>query len=114
VFEILTAISPIEINAIAAIFSWDVIPTAGFLGVARLWIADRTGFMPALDPPIPLTFKGKRHFFSAFFIAGGMTCTYDLQIIGSTKDISLRWGERSKEEKTVRSTIWRLFLFGSF
>lgn len=49
---ILPLFPPIAIDAVAAIFSWDVILIAGFIGSVGLWVADRTGFMPALDPSI--------------------------------------------------------------
>ena len=49
---ILPLFPPIEIDAIAAIFGWDVIATASILVAVGLWIADRTGFMPALDPGV--------------------------------------------------------------
>lgn len=49
---ILPLFPPIEIDSIAAIFSWEVIAVAGFIGTVGLWIADRTGFMPALDPRV--------------------------------------------------------------
>jgi hypothetical protein len=43
---------PIEIDSIAAIFSWGAIVSAGSIGLVGLWLADRTGFMPALDPSV--------------------------------------------------------------
>lgn len=49
---ILPLFPPIEIDSIAAIFNWDVIAIAGFVGLVGLWLADRTGFMPALDPSV--------------------------------------------------------------
>jgi len=49
---ILPLFPPIAIAAVAAIFSWDIILIAGFIGSVGLWIADRTGFMPALDPRV--------------------------------------------------------------
>ena len=63
---ILPLFPPIEIDSIAAIFSWGAIVSAGSIGLVGLWIADRTGFMPALDPRvsnrqrylIPLLFGG--------------------------------------------------------
>lgn len=49
---VLPLFPPIEIDSVAAIFGWDVIMTAGILGTLGLWIADRTGFRPALDPGV--------------------------------------------------------------
>src|SRR5688572_4914216 len=49
---ILPLFPPIEIDSIDAIFGWDVIALAGIFGLIGLWIADRTGFMPALDPRV--------------------------------------------------------------
>jgi hypothetical protein len=49
---ILPLFPPIAIDAVATVFSWEFILSGGFLGVVGLWIADRTGFMPALDPRV--------------------------------------------------------------
>jgi hypothetical protein len=49
---ILPLFPPIEIDAVAAIFSWQVILIFSLLGLAGVWLADRTGFMPALDPRV--------------------------------------------------------------
>lgn len=49
---ILPIFPPIEIDAIAAIFNWNVILMASFLGLVGVWLADRTGFMAALDPRV--------------------------------------------------------------
>lgn len=49
---VLPLFPPIEIDSIAAIFTWDMIVIAGFIGLVGVWLADRTGFMPALDPRI--------------------------------------------------------------
>ena len=49
---ILPMFPPIAIDAVAAIFSWPVILIFSLLGLAGVWLADRTGFMPALDPRV--------------------------------------------------------------
>jgi hypothetical protein len=49
---ILPLFPPIAIEAVAAIFSWQVILIFSLLGLAGVWLADRTGFMPALDPRV--------------------------------------------------------------
>jgi hypothetical protein len=49
---ILPIFPPIAIEAVAAIFSWQVILTFSLLGLIGVWLADRTGFMPALDPRV--------------------------------------------------------------
>ena len=46
---ILPLFPAIEIDAVAAIFSWPVILIFSLLGLVGVWLADRTGFMPALD-----------------------------------------------------------------
>src|SRR5215207_4067124 len=65
---ILPLFPPIEIDAIAAIFGWDVIATAGFLGTVGLWIADRTVFMPALDPSV----SNRQRYWIPLLIGGGI------------------------------------------
>jgi hypothetical protein len=49
---ILPLFPPIAIEAVAAIFSWQVILIFSLLGLVGVWLADRTGFMPALDPRV--------------------------------------------------------------
>lgn len=49
---ILPLFPPIAIDAVAAIFSWQVILIFSLLGLVGVWLADRTGFMPALDPRV--------------------------------------------------------------
>lgn len=46
---ILPLFPPLEIDSIAAVFSWGSILISGLIGFVGLWLADRTGFMPALD-----------------------------------------------------------------
>jgi hypothetical protein len=65
---ILPLFPPIEIDSIAAIFGWDVIATAGILGTVGLWIADRTGFMPALDPGV----SNRQRYVVPLLIGGGI------------------------------------------
>ena len=49
---ILPMFPSIEMDAVNAVFSWPVILIFGFLGLAGVWLADRTGFVPALGRPI--------------------------------------------------------------
>lgn len=49
---ILPLFPPIAIGPVAAIFSWQVILIFSLLGLAGAWLADRTGFMPAIDPRV--------------------------------------------------------------
>ena len=49
---ILPLLPPLEIDAVAMIFAWDNIVVFSLLGLAGVWLADRTGFMPALDPRV--------------------------------------------------------------
>ena len=49
---ILPLLPPLEIDAVAMIFSWGNIIVFSLLGLAGVWLADRTGFMPALDPRV--------------------------------------------------------------
>jgi hypothetical protein len=49
---ILPLFPPIEIDAVAAIFSWQAILIFSLMGLVGVWLADRTGFMPALDPRV--------------------------------------------------------------
>lgn len=49
---ILPLFPPIAIDAVATIFSWPVILIFSLLGLIGVWLADRTGFMPALDPRV--------------------------------------------------------------
>ena len=65
---ILPLFPPIEIDAIAAIFGWDVIVLAGILGFVGLWIADRTGFMSALDPRV----SNRQRYLIPLLIGGGI------------------------------------------
>jgi hypothetical protein len=46
---ILPFFPPIAIGPVAAIFTWQIIIIFGLLGLIGVWLADRTGFMPALD-----------------------------------------------------------------
>jgi hypothetical protein len=49
---ILPLFPPIAIDAVNAVFSWPVILIFSLLGLVGVWLADRTGFMPALDPRV--------------------------------------------------------------
>ena len=49
---ILPLFPPIAIDAVATVLSWPVILIFSLLGLAGVWLADRTGFMPALDPRV--------------------------------------------------------------
>lgn len=65
---ILPLFPPIAIPAVAAIFSWGFILTAGLIGLAGLWLADRTGFMPALDPRV----SNRQRYLIPLLIGGGI------------------------------------------
>jgi hypothetical protein len=65
---ILPLFPPIAIPAVAAIFSWGYILTAGLIGLAGLWLADRTGFMPALDPRV----SNRQRYLIPLLIGGGI------------------------------------------
>jgi hypothetical protein len=49
---VLPLFPPIAIGPVAAIFNWQVILIFSLLGLAGVWLADRTGFRPALDPRV--------------------------------------------------------------
>jgi len=49
---ILPLLPPLEIDAVAMIFSWGNIVVFSLVGLAGVWLADRTGFMLALDPRV--------------------------------------------------------------
>ena len=65
---ILPLFPPIAIEAVAAIFSWSVILVAGFIGLVGLWVADHTGFMPALDPRV----SNRQRYLIPLLIGGGI------------------------------------------
>ena len=65
---ILPLFPPIAIDAVATVFSWGFILMGGFIGVVGLWIADRTGFMPALDPRV----SNRQRYFIPLLIGGGI------------------------------------------
>ena len=65
---ILPMFPPIAINAVAAIFSWQVIAIFSLLGLAGVWLADRTGFMPALDPRV----SNRQRYLIPLLIGGGI------------------------------------------
>lgn len=65
---ILPLFPPIAIPAVAAIFGWGYILTAGLIGLAGLWLADRTGFMPALDPRV----SNRQRYLIPLLIGGGI------------------------------------------
>jgi hypothetical protein len=64
---ILPLFPPIAIDAVAAIFSWQVILIFSFLGLIGVWLADRTGFMPALDARVS---NRQRYWIPLLFGAG--------------------------------------------
>ena len=49
---ILPLLPPLEIDTVAMIFAWGNIVIFSLVGLAGVWLADRTGFMPALDPRV--------------------------------------------------------------
>ncbi len=100
---ILPLFPPIEIDAIAAIFGWDVIATAGILGTVGLWIADRTGFMPALDPRV----SSRQRYWIPLLIGGG------IGILASLLDLATKGTQFIAENMGVTSfnTDYPLSLF---
>jgi hypothetical protein len=118
---ILPLFPPIEIDAVAAIFGWDVIATAGFLGLVGLWIADRTGFMPALDPHV----SNRQRYLIPLLIGGGIGILASLldMVTKGTQFIAENMGVASfntdyplslfiyTSGTVVIEAIFRLFLF---
>jgi hypothetical protein len=49
---VLPLLPPIGIEAIEQNFAWDNIVIFGLLGLVGIWVSERTGFMPALDPRV--------------------------------------------------------------
>jgi len=49
---VLPMFPPLEIDSVAAIFTWQGIIIFSLIGLVGVWLADRTGFMPALDPSV--------------------------------------------------------------
>jgi hypothetical protein len=118
---ILPLFPPIEIDAIAAIFGWDVIATAGILGLVGLWIADRTGFMPALDSRV----SNRQRYWIPLLIGGGIGTLASLLdlITKGTQFIAENMGVSSFNTEyplslfiytsgtVVIEAVFRLFLF---
>src|SRR5688572_1470405 len=118
---ILPLFPPIEIDAIAAIFGWDVIALTGFLGTVGLWIADRTGFMPALDPSV----SNRQRYWIPLLIGGGIGILASLLdlVTKGTQFIAENMGVSSFNTEyplslfiytsgtVVIEAIFRLFLF---
>src|SRR5688572_3739243 len=118
---ILPLFPPIEIDAVAAIFGWDVIVTAGILGTVGLWIADRTGFMPALDPSI----SNRRRYWMPLLVGGAIGTLASLLdlVTKGTQFIAENMGVSSFNTEyplslfiytsgtVVIEAIFRLFLF---
>ena len=118
---VLPLFPPIEIDSIAAIFSWDVIALAGFLGVVGLWLADRTGFMPALDPSV----SNRQRYLVPLLVGGGIGALASLVdlVTKGTQFIAENMGVTSfntdyplslfiyTSGTVVIEAIFRLFLF---
>src|SRR5215207_3176529 len=118
---ILPLFPPIEIDAVAAIFGWDVIAIAGILGLVGLWIADRTGFMPALDPGV----SNRQRYLIPLLIGGGIGALASLLdlVTKGTRFIAENMGVASfntdyplslfiyTSGTVVVEAIFRLFLF---
>jgi hypothetical protein len=49
---VLPLLPPLGIEAIEQNFAWDNIVIFGLLGLMGVWLSERTGFMPALDPRV--------------------------------------------------------------
>jgi len=65
---ILPLFPPIEIDAVAAIFAWTNIVLFSAIGLVGVWLADRTGFMPALDPRV----SNRQRYITPLLIGGGI------------------------------------------
>jgi hypothetical protein len=65
---ILPLFPPIEIDAVAAIFKWDFIVIVSFVGLVGVWLGDRMGFMPALDPRV----SNRQRYLIPLLIGGGI------------------------------------------
>ena len=65
---ILPMFPPIAIDAVDAVFSWPVIAIFSLLGLGGVWLADRTGFMPALDPRV----SNRQRYWIPLLIGGGI------------------------------------------
>ena len=65
---ILPLFPSIAIEAVAAVFSWPVIIIFSLLGLAGVWLADRTGFMPALDARV----SNRQRYAVPLLIGGGI------------------------------------------
>lgn len=65
---ILPMFPPIAIDAVAAIFSWPVILIFSLLGLVGVWLADCTGFMPALDARV----SNRQRYLIPLLIGGGI------------------------------------------
>lgn len=65
---ILPLFPPIAIDAVATVFSWGFILVGGSIGLVGLWLADRTGFMPALDPRV----SNRQRYFIPLLIGCGI------------------------------------------
>jgi hypothetical protein len=118
---ILPIFGPIEVDVVAQNFSWDNIIIFGLLGLAGVWLADRTGFMPALDPSV----SNRQRYWIPLLIGGGigfLASLIDLVTHG-TEFIAQNMGEASFNTDFPSSlfiytsgtvlieAIFRLFLF---
>jgi hypothetical protein len=65
---ILPMFPSIEIDAVNAVFSWPVILIFSFLGLVGVWLADRTGFVPALDPRV----SNRQRYWIPLLVGGGI------------------------------------------
>jgi len=118
---ILPLLPPIEIDAVAANFTWDKIIIFSFIGLVGVWLADRTGFMPALDPRV----SNRQRYLIPLLVGGGLgalAILLDL-ITNGTQFIAENMGESSYNTDFLTSlfvytsgtvmveSIFRLFLF---
>ena len=65
---ILPLFPQIQIDVVAQNFSWDNIIIFSFVGLVGVWLADRTGFMPALDARV----SNRQRYLIPLFVGGGI------------------------------------------
>ena len=80
---ILPMLPSIEVDAVNQSLSWDNIVILGLMGLLGVWLADRTGFMPALDPRV----SNRQRYWHPMLIGGAIA------VIASVIDLVVKGGE---------------------
>jgi hypothetical protein len=80
---ILPLLPAIQVDAVNQTLGWDNIVTFGLIGLVGVWLAERTGFMPALDPRV----SNRQRYWVPLLIGGGIA------VVASVIDLIVKGGE---------------------